>query len=161
VYSLLLTCAWTLVRQQLTKIHATLALATAGSPLTVCIFVYAVRSVWEGNHRLGPAVGRGRIFPRTIVLMAMGFWIGMFIYVTLPSNLSNFQQEDCEQNNNGIKFFFALPLLIFVDRPTWMQFLGALPFLLTAIAWVVAILLRRREIWPPGEVYRPRPITVW
>jgi len=161
IYALLLTCAWTLIRQQLTRIHAILALATAGSPLTVCIFVYAIRSIWETDHRLSPAVGKGRLFPRSIVLIAMGFWIGLFIYVTLPSHLSSFQQESCEQGNNVVKYFFALPLLLFVDMPVWSQVLAASPFLFTIIAWVVAIVLRRQEIWPQGKSYRPHFLDVW
>jgi hypothetical protein len=161
VYALLLTCAWSLIRHQLTRIHAILAIATAGSPLTVCIFLYALRSIWESDHRLSQAVGRRKIIPRCIVLAAMGFWIALFIYLTLPSHVSDFQQESCEENNHVVKFFFALPLVIFVDMPAWIQGLAALPFLLTTLAWFVGILLRRREIWPEGDLFRPRFRTVW
>ena len=91
----------------------------------------------------------------------MCFWIGLFVYVALPSHLANFQQQSCEQGSHVVKYFFALPLLIFVDMPVWNQCLAALPFLLTIIAWVVAIVVQRREIWPHGG-YNPRLLkNVW
>ena len=92
----------------------------------------------------------------------MGFWIGLFVYVTLPSHLANFQQGSCERGNNVVKYFFALPLLLFVDMVAWKQCLAALPFVLSIIAWVVAIIIRRREIWPQGGGYSPRFLrNVW
>ena len=27
--------------------------------------------------------------------------------------------------------------------------------------WLISILLARKEIWPPGERYRPKFVTVW
>ncbi|KAF8574313.1 hypothetical protein K439DRAFT_1642290 [Ramaria rubella] len=161
VYSLLLTCTWTIIRHHLTRIHAILTLVTAGSPLTLGIFAYAVRSIWEGNHRLSPAVGRGKIIPRTIVLAALAIWFALWIYIVLPSHLSDFQQESCEPHSHIVKYFYALPLLIVIDMPTWSQCLTAIPIPLTMLAWIVVIIMRRHEIWPRGEVFRPRFRTIW
>ena len=32
---------------------------------------------------------------------------------------------------------------------------------IAAISWVISIVLARKEIWPPGERYRPKFATVW
>jgi len=37
----------------------------------------------------------------------------------------------------------------------------AVPLSLMIVAWAAAIILKRREIWPPGQPYRPRFIKVW
>lgn len=39
--------------------------------------------------------------------------------------------------------------------------LFAVPFIVMGAAWIIAILRRREEIWPPGEPYRPRFVKVW
>jgi len=150
--------------------------------LSLYIAVYALRSVWDGNHRLSPTVGKGKIIPRTIVLTALAAWIGLVVYTLLPNHPSHFWQSSCETSpvyNLGnatevpgvpiipvfTRYFFFLPILIIIATGytfgVWVPVLLTLPVQLTAVAWAVAVLRRRRDIWPQGERYTPRFKAVW
>ena len=45
----------------------------------------------------------------------------------------------------------------------YMALFGVLftPAVISAPLWVTSIVLAREEIWPPGERYRPKFVTVW
>jgi len=161
IYSLLLACAFTTFRHNITRIHAILTVATAGSPLSVYLFCYAIRSLFRGRHRMTAAVGEGRRLARMVVLFAMLMWISLLAYILLPSSISDFGQEDCEQGNEVVLRFYFLPILIFMNSPLWIELLIAFPFFLTALAWLIALWLRRREIWPRQEPWRPNPRRAW
>ncbi|KAF8517395.1 hypothetical protein BU17DRAFT_91842 [Hysterangium stoloniferum] len=160
IYSLLLTSAWSIFRHQLTRIHAILTMATVGSPVTVYFFVYAVRSsLWKRKHHLEPVIGQKKRLNRGFVLLALFIWIGLNVYILLPSHLSDFQQEACEKHNRVVEHFLFLPVLIVVDLPRWAQCLAVLPFVLTVVTWITVILIKRRKIWPKGEAFTP--LTFW
>jgi len=165
LYTLIFACGISILLDTLTRFHAILTIAMAGSPLTFYIFVYALRSIWDGQHRLASVVGKGQILPRTLVLSALGIWIALFIYILMPSH-ANFYQRSCENAFEGInalilRYFYALPILLFIDASTEGKWLGSSPLLLTTLAWTIAIILQRKNIWPTGERYRPRFRKVW
>ena len=164
VYSLLITCGVSIITHQLTRIHAILATAIAGSPLSLYIVVYTIRSTWGDANRLVHVVGPGQIIPRTIVLIGFVIWIALAIYIILPNHLSNFTQISCDQQTQQvlIKYFFFLPIVLFVSGfSPLVQWVLSLPIQLAIFSWIIAIWLRRRQIWPRGEKYSPRFWTVW
>lgn len=164
VYSLLITCGVTIIQRQLTRIHAIIATALAGSPLSLYIAIYAIRSVWGDANRLTPALGPGHVIPRIIVLSALLIWIGLVVYIMLPTHLSYFTQFSCDQQDDSglIKYFFFLPIVLFANHFTLVrQWIVTLPIQIAIIAWTIAILLRRSEIWPKGKRHSPRFWKVW
>jgi len=63
-----------------------------------------------------------------------------------------------------LNFFLVTPITVGIevgeDTP-WVAVLVALPLFLLVLAWVTAILLKRRVIWPRGEPYRLNFWKVW
>lgn len=82
--------------------------------------------------------------------------MGLLTYVTLPSQISAFDQEECERGNALINYFYFLPIIIFKTQPLWFGIIIGIPFGLTAIGWIVALILKRKEIWA-----KPTPRTAW
>lgn len=179
VYSLILTSVITIFQAQLTRIHAILAATIAGSPLSLYIVIYAIRSIFGGNHRLASVVGHRKQIPRTVVLIALAVWTALVIYIIIPTHLSHFAQPACERSpvfypdgpssgptfiQSVVQYFLFMPI-VFVLGLAQVSKLGAaivtMPIQLVIAAWVVAILRRRREIWPQGKGYSPRFRTVW
>ena len=166
VYSLLITCLISTARGELTRFHALVVLALVLSPITVYFVVYAIRSFWSGHHRLESLLGRTRYLRRFVVLLAGTGWAIMFIYAYLPKNEERFAQAGCKGRSVMDSFYLVVPLLYIDDR---VQVYGmaypvvilALPLISLVAAWSIGIYLRRKEIWPPGEPYRPRFAKVW
>ncbi|KIJ50525.1 hypothetical protein M422DRAFT_44327 [Sphaerobolus stellatus SS14] len=171
VYSFLITAVISISKGELTRIHAVIATGMAASPLTIYLFVYAIRSLWGGGDRMRILLGKGEIIPRTLVLIALAIWLVLVVYILRPSS-SRFNQASCEHEYSKLVFkgFFFLPLLVFTqiyhnpsthDIADKLIFLAALPFGLVIISWIIAILLRRKDIWPKGEPFRFKSATVW
>jgi len=165
VYSLLLTCLVALVRGELTRFHALVVLALVLSPITVYFVAYSIRSFWSDNHRLESLLGRTRYLRRFLVLLAGASWVAILIYAYLPSNGERFAQASCKGRSVMDAFYLIVPFLyIWAFAHAGVAYpavLFTLPFLVMIAAWTVAILRRKKEIWPPGEPYRPRFIKVW
>lgn len=101
-----------------------------------------------------PVLGPGRCLARATVLLAMGFWCCGLVYILLPSHLWNFQQQACEHDNHVVNDFYFIPILIFRAFPLWAEILSLAPFVLVGIAWVVALLRKRKQIFPKeGSIY--------
>ncbi|KIJ44593.1 hypothetical protein M422DRAFT_30294 [Sphaerobolus stellatus SS14] len=147
---------------QILNIYALLLASTAGSPLSIYIFIYAIRSLFREKHRMSATVGKGHRMTRYIVLLAMAIWLGLLICVILPASISVFDQEECKTGNYVVENFFFLPILIFKDQPRWAQVLMGLPVILTTIVWMIALVLRRDEIWQGDESkWKPHPKRAW
>jgi len=178
VYSLLLTCGISILKVQLTRIHAILTAATAGSPLNVYIALYAIRSIFGGKHRLAAIVGPKKFIPRTVVLAGVGVWTGVVVYIILPDHLSHFTQTACEKSPvfndtdghaRGATFvqtivqyflFMAFVVLHEISETSILwTVMATMPIILAVASWVIAILRRREEIWQ-GKGYSPRVKTV-
>lgn len=165
VYSLLLTCIVSVIRGDLTRFHALVVLALVLSPITVYFVAYAIRSFWSAHHRLESLLGRTRYLRRFVVLLAGSAWLGIFIYAYLPKGVDRFAQASCT-GRSVMEFFFLIVPFIYIavytsERIVYPLILFSLPVLLMVTAWIIAICLRRKEIWPPGEPYRPRFVKVW
>ncbi|KDQ56781.1 hypothetical protein JAAARDRAFT_301158 [Jaapia argillacea MUCL 33604] len=59
VYSLFVTIVISIINQNLTRLHATIALVAAGSPLSIYMIVYALRTMLWGSTRMDPVYARG------------------------------------------------------------------------------------------------------
>ncbi|KAF8507424.1 hypothetical protein JB92DRAFT_2735294 [Gautieria morchelliformis] len=165
LYSLLFTCGISIIASSLTRFHAIIVMTMASSPLTIYIYFYAVRSIWAGEHRLSSVLGKDRFFPRLLVLVAMAIWITLFFYILRPSR-TPFSQESCEGAFGGVdkqvlQHFYILPVLIFIAAPTTAKCIAMLPSLLTALAWAVVLLLRRREVWRTEKPFRFQFRKLW
>ena len=165
IYSLLLTCVVSVVRGDLTRFHALVVLALVLSPITVYFVAYSIRSFWSGHHRLESLLGRTRYLRRFLVLLAGAAWVAILIYSYLPNSDKRFAQASCKGRSVMEGFYLIVPFLyIWAFAHVGIAYpavLFTLPFLIMIAAWIIAILRRKKEIWPPGEPYRPRFIKVW
>ncbi|KAF8502954.1 hypothetical protein BU17DRAFT_58662, partial [Hysterangium stoloniferum] len=165
-YSILITCAISVIKQQLTRIHAIIAVATASSPSIAYIVVYAIRSMWQNDHRLNSVFGKGHILRRVIVIGVLPIWIALAAYTLLRNHAPHFTQLSCEDNfqKKMFKMFLFLPFVFFAsfkeEEGTTASIILALPVELTVLSWLIAIWLSRREIWK-GERYKFRFGKVW
>ena len=150
VYALLITCFVSLIQEDITRFHATIAIFIALSPVSFYFLVYSIRAFWE-EHRLDEVLGKEKYLNRGLVFFAAGVWISIVVYTSLESTQRNFAQASCKVLT--AQEVFGLQGLI-----------GAPSVVIAAIAvtsWIVSIVLARKEIWPPGERYRPKFATVW
>ena len=165
VYSLLLTCIIAIIRSDLTRFHAFVVLALVLSPVTVYFVAYSIRSFWSTKHRLDNLLGRSNYLRRALVLAAAVAWLAIFIFAYLPNANERFSQASCKGRSVMESFYLIVPFIYmqaFVELGiAFPVVLFVLPIVLLIIAWIVAIFLRRKEIWPPGEPYRPRFLKVW
>ena len=165
VYSLLLTCLVSVIRGDLTRFHALVVLALVLSPITVYFVAYAIRSFWSTQHRLESLLGRTRYLRRFIVLLAGSGWLAIFIYTYLPKGIDRFAQASCK-GRSVMEFFYLIVPFIYIAVYTdagivYPLIIFLVPVLSLVVAWIIAIYLRREDIWPPGEPYRPRFVKVW
>ena len=150
VYSLLITCSVSLIQQNITRFHATIALFIASSPVSIYFLVYSVRAFW-GEHRLDEVLGKKNHLNRGLVFFAAGIWISIVIYISLGSTKGHFTQESC----STITARGVLEIGGVINAPS------VVIAVIAALSWFVSIMLVRKEIWPPGERYRPKFVTVW
>ena len=91
--------------------------------------------------------------------------MGIFIYAYLPKGAERFAQASCKGRSVMETFFLVLPFVYIAAFAAvgvvFPAIVFALPLVIMIIAWTIAILLRKKEIWPPGEPYRPRFVKVW
>ena len=165
IYSLLLTCLVAIVRGDLTRFHALVVLALVLSPITVYFVAYSIRSFWSAHHRLESLLGPTRYLRRFIVLLAGSTWLAIFIYAYLPKGVDRFAQASCKGRSVMETFYLIVPFIyIWAATSVGVAYplvLFLIPVLSIIAAWIAAIYLRRRDIWPPGESYRPRFVKVW
>lgn len=158
MYSLLLTACISIFRHDLSKFHAVTVSVIVASPLTIYLVVYSIRAMWGGEHRLENVLGQGHLSKRLFVLLAAVIWLALTIYSFLPQNTLHFAQSSCKPQPQLLNFFLITPISVGLmerkEKP-WLGAVVAIPFFLIVLAWVVAILLKRRVIWPRGEPYRP------
>ena len=150
VYALLITCSVSLFQQNITRFHATIAIFIASSPVSFYFLVYSIRAFW-GEHRLDTVLGKKEYLNRGMVFFAVGIWISIVVYTSLKSTRNHFTQGSCKvqtaQEAFGLEGLNGAPFVVIVA--------------IAAISWVISIVLARKEIWPPGERYRPKLVTVW
>lgn len=148
VYALLITCLVPLFRGNITRLHASVATFLATSPVLIYFLVYSIRAFW-GQHRLDTVLGRERYLNRGLVFFAAGMWIYILIFTSLGSTRDYFAQGSC---------YTATPQETLVYTPIYvLMFTGGISVWL----WPVSIVVARKEIWPPGESYKPKFATVW
>ncbi|KAF8522707.1 hypothetical protein BU17DRAFT_44486 [Hysterangium stoloniferum] len=167
VYSLLIACAISILRKELSRIHAIIAVVIASSPTSVYILIYAIRSIFWDGGRMKAAFGDKRIVQRVVAIAALPFWIALAAYTMLPKNQSSFTQISCEQALGWGEFkeFLFLPFVLYVwvteDTGVLGHVLLALPIEIIVLSWFIAILRSRRDIWTRGERFRFRFRKVW
>jgi hypothetical protein len=147
-----------------------------GSPVTLYLWIYALRTLFGKPHRLSTTLGPPdesrpslrkwrvrQVVSLLLVLAALCLWLTLVIFVyTSPAH--QFSQPTCTHTvwDMLIELFYAAGAMFIVAGFTVSPLLAAilaLPFVGTALAWVVAIVLQRRQIWEAG--YSLRFWRVW
>jgi hypothetical protein len=149
VYALLITCSASLFQENITRFHASVAIFIATPPVSIYFLIYSIRALW-GQHRLDTVLGREHHLNRGLVFFAAGMWVSILIYTSLRSTKGRFAQDSCDT-------ITAQEVLVSKD-------LGGAPVFIIGIAafsWLISIALARKEIWSPGQRYRPKFATVW
>ena len=152
IYALLITCSVSLIQENITRFHTTVAVTIVSSPVSIYFLVYSIRAFW-GEHRLDAVLGKKKYLNRGMVFFAAGIWISIVVYTSLGSTRSHFTQESCSIETLGE--VFAATALGSEGMNLQMLVIIAAPL------WLISIVLARKEIWPPGERYRPKFVTVW
>lgn len=136
------------------------------SPVNVYFSGYSIRAFWS-SHRLDAVLGKKQYARRAMVFFSMGVWVAILIYAYLPHHLTKFSQDTCRGSSIaegvflGAPFIFAWALAQLGPTGVFVLFLFLTIPIVVAIAWVVAIVRRRKEIWPPGQPWKPRFGKVW
>ena len=92
--------------------------------------------------------------------------MAIFIYTYLPKGVRNFAQASCKGRTAIEGFYLTIPFQYLWDWAVLYQvvypvIIFAVPLATIIAAWIMAIVRKREEIWPPGEPYRPRFVKVW
>ncbi|CAL1708936.1 unnamed protein product [Somion occarium] len=165
IYSLLITCVVSIFQTSLTRFHAAIATVITGSPLSFYLFIYCVASFWYKKHRLNGIVGEGHLAARSLILIAGVVWVCLLVYILVPTHFSDFSQESCETQLIPLAnylYVFPFRVLPFLRTEVPSLLVLVVGFLsLTVISWIVAILLQRKTIWPPGEKWSPHFGRTW
>jgi hypothetical protein len=165
------SCFISLVKVELARIHAMLAVATAGSPLSLYIVIYAIRSTWQGNHRM-KAVFNGEnriisIIARLLAIAGLIIWIALIAFILSPTSATRFTQVSCETYFGSVFFrdFFFLPVLAFDAVVEVMGpvggFVVGLPIELTVLSWIIIIWRSRSQIWNGERTFMSGFLHIW
>ena len=156
VYALLITCITSLAQKNIAQPHATIAILIVSSPVSFYFLAYSIRAFW-GKHQLDEVLGKKKYLNRGLVFVAAGAWIAISVY-TLKPMTKRWPQASCGITSiyRVLSFGFNCPGLYWFWCNPW-----APTAIVGAPSWLISIFLARKEIWPPGERYRPKFATVW
>ena len=164
-YSLLITCGISLIKESLTRFHAIILISIVCSPVNFYFLCYSIRAFWS-SHPLDAVLGRKQYVRRGMMFFAVSVWTAILIHAYLPQRYTKFSQDSCqpwdtpaEQFFLGVLFVWAYDLLHLGGPVALFLFLLIPTFII--VAWAVAIIQRRKEIWPPDQPWRPRFGKVW
>jgi len=163
-YSLLLTCGVSLIQGSLTRYHAIILISIVCSPVNVYFTGYSIRAFWS-SHRLDAVLGKKQHIRRAMVFFSVAVWIAILVYAYLPQRYTKFSQDTCRGGSIAEAVFLGAPF-VFIWAMATNGFVGIAtallaPPIIVIVAWIFAIFWKRKEIWPPGERYRPRFGKVW
>ncbi|KAJ7160038.1 hypothetical protein C8R46DRAFT_361712 [Mycena filopes] len=154
VYSLIIAAVISIGQRSLTKPHTVVALSLAGSPFSIYLIIYVIRSLIGNQNRLSAVFGKGQWLNRLAVLTLLPIWVAVLVFSALPQGTWHFQQTACDEvvaNGNVIRVFFLTIIALFIGDLSLVLFvLGLL-----AISWGTAIFLQRREIWKKKNKWFP------
>jgi heme/copper-type cytochrome/quinol oxidase subunit 2 len=127
---------------------------------------YSIRAFWS-THRLEPVLGKKQYGRRAMVFLSVAVWVAILVYAYLPQSHTKFAQDTCRGSSAAEAVFLLAPIVIVIaaasQGPTgiFLAFLFLLVPILIVVSWTIAIVRKRKEIWPPGEPYRPKFGKVW
>ena len=134
------------------------------SPVNIYFLGYSIRAFW-GSHQLDAVLGRKQYARRAMVFFAMSVWTAILVYAYLPQKYTKFSQASCHRTSAAEDFFLGAPIfyaLFLMDlRGPVASFLILLILTCIIIAWIIAIIRERKEIWPSDQPWRPRFCKVW
>ncbi|KAF7314582.1 hypothetical protein MKEN_00931600 [Mycena kentingensis (nom. inval.)] len=161
VYSLIIAALIAVINRNLTKPHTAVALGLACSPLSAYLIIYVLRALFGYNSRLNVVFGPGMWLPRLSVLLLLPVWLTLLVLAAKPNGAWRFQQSACDEiwaGHHILQSFFEPVFLVAKDKTILPLSGGILGLWL--VAWLVAIYLRRKEIWKPGKG-KFRPHRIW
>lgn len=158
VYSLIVAAMITVIERNITRLHTVIATSLAGSPLSVYLLLYVLRSLMGRVTRLHGVFGPGKWINRILVLVMLPLWLTLTIIATLPPQKWHFQQSACDDlvsGNHIVKLFnLAVFVLVFYEKPA----IGVFIVVPLVLAWGICIFLQRREIWKKHTIFPYRRI---
>ncbi|KDQ54269.1 hypothetical protein JAAARDRAFT_403882 [Jaapia argillacea MUCL 33604] len=152
VYSLFITTCISIADHSLTRFHGTYALITTGSPLSISLVIYALRSLSGQETRMNEVFEKGKArwwFNRLLVLLMIPFWVGIFIYLSIADKRGSLSQVACDSLGYAqalLIFMLVTPILPFAFSVRW-GLIGLIPWVVLLVVWITCIVLRRKEIW--------------
>ena len=168
IYSLLITVEISIRQSSLTQYHAAIATIITGSPLTIYLTLYAIVSFKRKSHRLGAILGKGQWFTRLVVIGGGAAWATLLFRILASKHLIHFAQRSCELQYGGPRlanYLYVFPFLVltlaYEENVDWLTYTVIGIVALTALSWIIAIVLQRRTIWPKGERWSPQIVRVW
>ncbi|KAJ7451635.1 hypothetical protein FB451DRAFT_1409723 [Mycena latifolia] len=150
LYTLIFAAILSIRSRTLTKPHAVVALALAASPFSLYLIIYVIRTILGNQTRLQTVFGRGKWLNRGAVLVLPPIWIAVLVFAALPNGAWHFQQRACDEiiaQGEVIRIFF-LPFIVYFTVNPWSSAAVSVVFI---GAWLLAIVLQRKEIWKKGN----------
>ena len=158
IYSLLLTGGISIIQMSITRFHTITVSVIVCSPLSIYLVFCAIHAIWSDGGRLKDVLGPGHMSRRILVLLAAAMWVAISVYSYLPDRFTNFTQTSCKRRPILANFFLLTPVTVgiySIKAMPWLVIVVILPFAMLASAWIIAIFLRRKDIWP-GDKSRSR-----
>ncbi|KDQ56691.1 hypothetical protein JAAARDRAFT_298959 [Jaapia argillacea MUCL 33604] len=138
VYSLVITTFISIADHSLTRLHGTYALITAGSPLSITLAIYALRSLFQKDTRMHAVYGKGRErwwINRILVLLMIPCWIGILVYLSIATKHGSLSQVACDSEGLAqdlLIFMFIIPVVPFVFSVEW-GLIGLIPWFILIV----------------------------
>jgi hypothetical protein len=164
VYSVLVAAAISMAQQNMTKMHTIVAMEFVGSPLTVYLAFYAVRSFFGNKHRLSHLFDGPRFWYRVTALFTFAVW-AIFLGISLGLSHEHYAQSSCQHRMKMINTIYLLPFFLalglMMEAPEAILIIVGPPAIV-AISWGIAIFRRRKMLWYKNGVRRrPSFFDVW
>ncbi|TCD68776.1 hypothetical protein EIP91_009789 [Steccherinum ochraceum] len=102
-----------------------------------------------------------------VVISGSPLSLYLVLYSVISSVLSDrtdFAQRSCDELYGSMTAIYIIPILFFHDEfkvSGWFGVLLIMPMVSTGLAWLIALVLQRKNIWPSHERWRPHLGRIW
>jgi hypothetical protein len=161
-YAILIGAFISVLKDQLTKFHAMVAIQIVGSPLLFYMAIYAIRTFFGNKHRLDVLMGKGNIGYSVVAVTTLVIWIACVFFTLLPNDKRHFAQFNCQSKAKEMFLRpFTVPYYVIEELPIAGGVTVAL-WILTIAGWTLAVWLRYRELWyRTGTRKFPGVMAIW
>lgn len=142
-YSYIIAAIIAIIKHNITRLHTVFVLQMTGSPLSFYLVTTMLKAI-AGKRNNNLATWRRKLSNRVLLLSLVPLWIAVLVYVIIPSNMSHFQQADCDYiqlDGHAGRIFWIPVAVFFVDRSLTIVNVTLLAVLI--LTWAVCIYLQR------------------